>query len=411
MNKKKKSSRKKTSPPKSSWKGNLLLLSTTLLTLLLLGEISARIGFHLHDRSMSTGMRILWSWAYASIAEPHSSGIQETPEFTISLRSNREGFRENEPVYLGKTGIAFLGDSYTWGTGVEEEERFSNLLARKLGIPVGNYGLCTSGTINELAVYDDFVRYREPGRVILVFYPNDLENNSWYLGYLGPENTGNRDALETILVQLRQVPLSWPDEKNLLVPQAGFSAFITFIENRFSALFPDKPETVEARLPSGKKVIIDKNILIGNSNWAGALINYTFPLRKLWEMTGTLLAILRDRIADRGQELIVVYLPYQEAIQPGDWELRKKRFRLSVPDRLLDFDRPRRELQEICRSLGLKMIDLTPGLREEFAHSKKRLYYLYDAHLTRAGHRKVAEILGEALAPNETSGKREDQEP
>lgn len=382
---------------------NLLLLLGALLSVLLLGEAVARVGYYLHDRKTRAGMRILWSWAYASIAEPSGSVVQEKPEYRITLRSNREGFRDLEPRFLGERGIAILGDSYTWGTGVEANERFSNILAESLGRDIANYGLCTSGTINELAVYEDFVRARRPGLVLLVFYPNDLENNSWYLGALGPENVGSRHAVKAFLENLRRAPVTWPDEKNLLLPAAGCSAFGHFVLGRIKALSAPPPDSIEIRLPSGETAKVDKNFLIGNSNWAGALTHYTQPLRLLWGMTETILGLLRDRVRENGGKLLLVYLPYQEAIQPEDWAPRKKRFRLAIPDELMDFERPRRELADVAGKLGIEMLDLTEGLKAAFALSTEPLYYLYDAHLTRRGNRVVAGIISGHLKPSPSS--------
>jgi len=111
------------------------------------------------DEAIRNGMKLLWSPLYASIAAPNSSGQHTTAEYSVSLRSNSEGFREQEFGKGEDLDVAILGDSYVWGTGAEQEWRFTNLLqARFAGLTVGNHGLCTAGTLNELAIYRDFVR-------------------------------------------------------------------------------------------------------------------------------------------------------------------------------------------------------------------------------------------------------------
>src|SRR5437870_6304289 len=61
-----------------------------------------------------------------------------------SYRSNSLGFRDREvpPKSPDRYRIAVIGDSFAWGQGVEERDRFSNLLEEFLGprYEVFNFG-------------------------------------------------------------------------------------------------------------------------------------------------------------------------------------------------------------------------------------------------------------------------------
>ncbi len=55
-----------------------------------------------------------------------------TSEFCVTVRTNNVGLRENQDWHGGKIDIGFYGDSFTFGHGVEQEERYSDLLRASL---------------------------------------------------------------------------------------------------------------------------------------------------------------------------------------------------------------------------------------------------------------------------------------
>lgn len=65
------------------------------------------------------------------LGRPGSQGRQakNTGDFDVSVRINRHGLRDSKDVsQAGPGDIVFVGDSFTWGWGVEEKERFSDLV-------------------------------------------------------------------------------------------------------------------------------------------------------------------------------------------------------------------------------------------------------------------------------------------
>lgn len=75
----------------------------------------------------------------------------------IPMRSNSSGFWDKEFVLQkppDRCRIAFLGDSFTWGLGVREEERFTDLLAAaNQGWESLNFGIPSYGTDQSLLVW------------------------------------------------------------------------------------------------------------------------------------------------------------------------------------------------------------------------------------------------------------------
>jgi len=94
------------------------------------------------------------------------------------LRVNSLGFREREipPKTPGRYRIAIVGDSFTWGNGLEENERTSNLLEQFLcaNYEVLNFGKPGNNMPEHLDVLAQALT-TGPDFVLLQIYINDFE--------------------------------------------------------------------------------------------------------------------------------------------------------------------------------------------------------------------------------------------
>ena len=92
--------------------------------------------------------------------------------------SNSLGFRDREvpPKSAGRYRIVVVGDSFTWGAGLERDERFSNLLEHFLGprYEVFNFGVPGNNMPGHLDVLDRALAVK-PDFVLLQLYINDFE--------------------------------------------------------------------------------------------------------------------------------------------------------------------------------------------------------------------------------------------
>lgn len=107
------------------------------------------------------------------------TGAPDAERPTVSsLSFNTLGFREREigPKRADRYRIAVVGDSYTWGQGLEERERFSNVLEALLGphFEVLNFGV-PGHTMREDLEELDQVLALSPDFVLLQMYINNFE--------------------------------------------------------------------------------------------------------------------------------------------------------------------------------------------------------------------------------------------
>jgi lysophospholipase L1-like esterase len=95
--------------------------------------------------------------------------------------NNRLGFREREipPKQGDRYRIAVIGDSFTWGQGVEADERFSNRMESALGpgYEVFNFGRPGNNLPEHLDVLKQALPI-SPDFVLLQMYINDFETGA-----------------------------------------------------------------------------------------------------------------------------------------------------------------------------------------------------------------------------------------
>ena len=164
---------------------NLSLIIVSTLFALALSEIALRL-MGMHPLYVSPERDRFWKydsllgWAH----EPGQEGIFETPQFRTVVRINENGLRDRQHSYERQNDLArilVLGDSFAWGYGVEESERFSQLLEKSLGAEVINAGVSGYSTDQELLWYqNEGIKY-DTDLVILVIAGNDVGDNEQQL--------------------------------------------------------------------------------------------------------------------------------------------------------------------------------------------------------------------------------------
>ena len=89
---------------------------------------------------------------------------------------NSYGYRDHEPDFSGKKIVFVVGDSFVKGNGIEYiDDRFSNLLAKKLGSNwtvtiLANGGWSPPDYLRALERHD-----RTPDFIVVSYYINDIE--------------------------------------------------------------------------------------------------------------------------------------------------------------------------------------------------------------------------------------------
>jgi lysophospholipase L1-like esterase len=295
---------------------------------------------------------------------PGVSGRLANWEYEHSFTHNRQGLRATKEFTTGvppgfKKRILFLGDSFTYGLGSENPETFVERIGAALpGVEVVNGGCNGYGQREELAVLDTLGAALRPDLVVLVFFWNDLEDNT-----KREKPAFDRDAAFRVV-------------RKDLAPGV------------LSAYDPLEIRETAAVANAGKPFLYSENLV---SEGMKGLRYRLFGIKdrsigtaeekaRAWEVTARYLRMTKTRSDEMGSRLLVVSMPDHNHVDPS------ARIRGIEP---LNFE-IEEELARICGELGIECHDPTAVMREAHAASEAPLYFFADRHLTPEGNAAYA---------------------
>lgn len=289
------------------------------------------------------------------------------PEYAVGYRTNAQGARASRdyatPRTPGLARIAAFGDSFVFGVGVEEEERFTDRLASLLGdTEVLNFGVPGYGTDQALLRFEREGAAFRPDVVLLGHLMEHVLRNLAY-EHRSPTPEGQvrvdpkpRFERTSRGLELRNRPVPTPrTEEAAPVPPPWWtrSRLASWIAHRLDSLgsrrhpFPDWDEGKEGG-----------------------------PL------TEALVERFAQLVRDAGGEPVLVVL--------GDRAYLDGRL-ASLADRTAV-----KGLLEFCASRKIPALDLLPSF-DEARSEGRHLFYSWDGHWTPEGHRLAAETLARFL--------------
>jgi hypothetical protein len=113
-----------------------------------------------------------------------------------------------------------------------------------------------------------------------------------------------------------------------------------------------------------------------------------------WQRTDEILRALAHEVEARTARLAIVYVPSRREVSDRDWELTRLRYELDDSwDRWLVAER----VQDLGRSVGVPVLDLTRPLREANGVLGGAPYFTFDGHWNRRGHAVAAESVAAFL--------------
>jgi lysophospholipase L1-like esterase len=326
---------------------------------------------------------------------PNSSFVVSAKDFRALHRTGVHGFRNPSP-WPERADIVAVGDSLTFGHGVDDHQAWPAILSRALPTSrVMNLGLGATGPQQYLRVYEVFGVSLRPQILLVGLFPY---NDFWDTGlfdrwlhsgvggnYMVWRDTGRSRKREATRPRLRDVVASSSDVLarhsylfNLLRQTSSSgkqrlrkSLMYTFRDGTQVRLLPDDFE--------------DKTI--------GAK-----PHRHECQLVLEALRLMQETAHEHGTRMLVVVQPSKEEVY--------------LPLLGVEFDDPARPVQEAMARLGIDYVNLTPLFREAAA-AGRRLFFEEDGHPNAEGYRLIAEgVLGHLRARSYLdSGSAETKEP
>lgn len=281
---------------------------------------------------------------------------QRRGEF-IPVRHNALGNRD-DPFVLGqdRADVICIGGSHTWGGGVEQELRYSNVLQKDLGRRVANLGHCSLGLDQVcLAVLKHAVDY-SARTVVVEQYPWALHRvlNSYVNGYVKPRFYLGADEQ----LQVGKVPLTarYGATRRLI---GSFRAYRKELQEHLAGI--DLKSSYDARS--------DPIFVL----WKTSYYHYMYIL------VDKIVGAMRDFCVQHNINLVFAVGAIAQQFGPES------------KSSLIDYGLPRKRFSRILEGHGIRYVDMvTPMLA---AHTADEPCIFDDGHINAKGHRVFADAL------------------
>ncbi|WP_046756744.1 alginate O-acetyltransferase AlgX-related protein [Kordia jejudonensis] len=290
-------------------------------------------------------------------------------EFNVSVKTNAKGLRENETLENHEVDIAFFGDSFTFGHGVEVDERYSNILAASDSLQkykVANYAYL-SGFQPEH--YEFFIRNNKDLQakhvVVGMYIGNDLASDIQETNY--DRTTNNLEIPMRMISEegsIYNAPKLYIFPINKLIKYSYFTKLVVKMINRshyravlFENLLPNVPNSIA--LETGQESIENNRGIIA-------------------------LQELDNMISKRGGKLTVLLIP-----QNYFFSKKNPHIHPELKDKIQEVikgDNVYKAIQTELTKRNIDFFDPMPVLSESS-------YFDEDAHWNKKGHKEVGEAL------------------
>ncbi len=425
-----------------------LALSLATLTVLFgLAELVVRFAVDTHNLGTIIRFDPLTGWALVPGARRHVVDRARGLDYRVRIDANGRRAVTVRPRGPVRHRILFLGDSVTFGSGVEAPDRFADRLARVLAdsVEVIDAGVPGWGPDQEILWYEQRGRSLGADVVVLVFFmPNDVVNVALDHLFLGtapkPRFVAEGDSLRLIPVRApRSAPprhrlRAWLRRSHFLVwawrrvraARAHGAPPVDVSTSRPARLASNGVAPVDAAsggetgapgeapppatdrrgaggragtaIRSRARVVLPDGFAHPHddtlTHWSVFLRPEPARIRAAWTVTGRLLVRLADDCRRDGARLVVLAFPLMEA--DDHWRAWLVNH-AGVDSTRLDFAAPYERLRRICRRAGVSLIHPIAAFRAE---ARRRVLFLRrDGHPNAAGHAVAARALLEALTP------------
>ncbi len=367
--------------PLRRWAGRAALVAAGLLAGLLVVEAIGRLDMFARGNDlvfmapMGYPRDIYVQDGEMNYPNPKFNGTIRSFGYSIRPRFSSWGTRGDEPRPGVPTWIV-VGDSFTIGLQVEEEETFSARLAQRLGVQALNAGVDGYSTWKEAIRAVQLGRHFRPDVVVFVFFTgNDFFDNRARPGRtveqpgLGPGEPGAPEYAVPVAPNFRTAPWYVRLVRDNSVVAAHLSSWAQTRHVRLG------------REPNARR--FREELALFTREGRGAAMSEP-------GQTEAAFRFCRDAVARLGARGIVAVVPPAFAM---DEDTAIRTFRsVALEGVTPDLDTAQSLALRAVERAGLTPCDLMPTLRAAAA-AGERPYLPFDGHLTPRGHAIVADAI------------------
>ncbi|MGD0771830.1 MAG: GDSL-type esterase/lipase family protein [Candidatus Solibacter sp.] len=370
--------------------------------------------------SLGIGLGITWilEWGagrrlYAThrnaglIWGPYSVVEHATEEYSYQARINNLGFRDRDfPVRRSSAKrVLAIGDSFTYGWGVDAENSWPKVMERELrqgglDIEIANLGAPGAGPREYAALAGKAIPLLKPDLIVVGMLQADDLFQAADSPAEQPAPAGQRvlrafRAFYPNMMQMlspvdtKQVHVSKEELREMWKKQVkDFLGQMTAAEK---ARFENLPSGVRAAYQAG---VLNPGLLYMAMRHGEFLIETCdggSKAQKGIAETAKELARMRQYAEQAHAGLLVVPVPYRAYVSRRDQEAMLQ-LGFHVEEAMLTWSAPDEAIHQACRAAQVPFASVTGEFRERGRAND--LYFAWDGHLNKAGHAAFGELAG-----------------
>jgi hypothetical protein len=352
-----------------------------------------------------------WGWTHPHLKlarilfPPATSVTVATPEFRYTASINSQGFRGRElgARTSGRLRVVAIGDSFTFGWGVADEQTWVRVLERGLqgtgrDVEIANLGKPGSGPAEYALVAKTAIPLLKPDVVLIALQEtDDLQQalpDAVYAGML--KGLARTDLPGRIEDRIRR---TFPNFLLVLSPRQApppeWGVTVRRIQalddpgdrQRFDRLAPDvRRRYLDGELNPGLLVIALKEPGYYAELADGLTPRLEARARALVDELGS----IRAAAAQQNATVIVVSVPNRAYVSAPD-VANVARLGFETRAGMWDWDRPDDVTRNAAKAAGIDAVVVTAAFRQQCRAAP--CYFEFDDHLLANGHRALGELL------------------
>jgi hypothetical protein len=278
------------------------------------------------------------------------------------------------------TRLLALGDSFTFGMNVQDNQSFPALLNQKWH--TFNGGVFGYGTDNEAAWLNEYGWQTKPNIVLVGFFVgNDVKDVM-----VGMTKTVATADGRLVAAQASLDAMGQGDEDTQAPQSTGIKGWLEQNSHAYLYLRSLWYNTLGKRSGKPQKLTIFD---------AASFYRKAVPpeIEAGWNKTFDILKQMQADTKAHNAQLVLVAIPAREQVYPGSWDDVKAQFGLNEAD--FDLTLPQQKLADFAKAQGMAYIDLLPDFKSH--NSDPNLYFHIDRHWTASGHQVAASAIEKAL--------------
>lgn len=307
-------------------------------------------------------------WRY----RPDVHLIYRAPEFEMQVRTNEAGLRQGPiaPEEADVITVLFIGDSFTFGWGVTEAQRYSEVLARLVAdrrpgtrLRIVNAGHWMYASDQQLVLMKEMIERYRPSIVVHGLYWMHIR--TLFNHHLVRAPDGTLQAVEDSKIKV--------SERGILKLQSDWL---------------ERPPLNSHLVATVARALLNRDVIERASEWVDYFRPGKTPDEDLWVLTDDIAGETIRTLKTAGISYIPFLVPSIVEVTGSNWTAVG--WKRPTPPTDIDINLPARRMAAIFARHGAQLVDIAGPLRDR---AEADLYFPQDGHWTARGHAAVAEIL------------------